>query len=78
MPPEHRFVKGWSKSWFIFEAGKIGPATAEAIKVIMEQKEHVSEYFYSSFNRESKMKTDEQQETEDNHRSNEKYFIEIT
>lgn len=45
MPAEHRFVKGWSKSYFIFEAGKIGPATAEAVKSIMEQKDHVQQGF---------------------------------
>ena len=45
MPAEHRFVKGWSKSYFIFEAGKIGPATAEAVKVIMEKKDHVQQGF---------------------------------
>jgi transposase len=45
MPAEHRFVKGWSKSYFIFEAGKVGPATAEAVKVIMEKKDHVQQGF---------------------------------
>ena len=43
MPPEHTFVKGWSKSYFIFEAGKIGAATAEAVKQIMEFKEHAQQ-----------------------------------
>ncbi len=43
MPPEHKFVKGWSKSYFIFEAGKIGAATAEAVKQIMEMKEHAQQ-----------------------------------
>lgn len=43
MPPEHRFVRGWSKSYFIFEAGKIGAATAEAVKQIMEFKEHAQQ-----------------------------------
>ena len=45
MPKEHRFVKGWSKSWFIFEAGKTGSGTAEAVKTIMEQKEHAQQGF---------------------------------
>ena len=43
MPPAHKFVKGWSKSYFIFEAGKIGAATAEAVKQIMEFKEHAQQ-----------------------------------
>lgn len=45
MPQGHRFVKGWSKSWFVFEAGKTGPATAEAVKIIIEQKTHVQQGF---------------------------------
>lgn len=45
MPAEHRFVKGWSKSYFIFEAGKTGQATAEAVKIIMENKDHVQQGF---------------------------------
>lgn len=45
MPPEHQFVRGWSKKYFIFEAGKIGPATAEAIKIIMTRQEHVQQGF---------------------------------
>jgi hypothetical protein len=43
MPPEHKFVRGWSKSYFIFEAGKIGASTAEAVKQIMEFKEHAQQ-----------------------------------
>jgi len=45
MPAEHRFVKGWSKAWFISEAGKIGPASAEAVKITMEKQEHVQQGF---------------------------------
>jgi len=48
MPKEHRFVRGWSKGWFIFEAGKTGPGTAEAVKTIMEQKEHIQQGFNAS------------------------------
>ena len=45
MPPEHQFVKGWSKSWFIFEAGKIGSHTTEAIEIVMERQKHVQQGF---------------------------------
>ena len=45
MPPEHAFVKGWSKQYFITEAKKIGPATAEAVKVIMNRQEHAQQGF---------------------------------
>lgn len=43
MPPQQQFVKGWSARWFIFEAGKVGPATAEAVKQIMRSREHVEQ-----------------------------------
>ena len=45
MPPNHAFVKGWSQQWFIFKAGEIGPATAEAVKQIMAAREHVQQGF---------------------------------
>jgi len=45
MPPEHAFVKGWSKQYFITEAEKIGTATAEAVKVIMKRQEHAQQGF---------------------------------
>lgn len=43
MPPEHRFVRGWSKVWFLSEATKIGPSTAEAIQITMERQKHVEQ-----------------------------------
>ena len=45
MPPEHAFVKGWSKQYFTTEAEKIGTATAEAVKVIMKRQEHAQQGF---------------------------------
>jgi transposase len=45
MPPEHAFVKGWSKDYFIGEAGKVGAAAAESVKLIMERQEHVQQGF---------------------------------
>jgi len=45
MPPNHAFVKGWSKEWFIAKATEIGPATAEAVAHIMSAREHVQQGF---------------------------------
>lgn len=45
MPPNHAFVKGWSKEWFIAQAAQIGPATADAIAAIMGDREHVQQGF---------------------------------
>lgn len=45
MPPEHAYVKGWSSRYFIFEAGKIGSATAEAVKITMSRQEHAQQGF---------------------------------
>lgn len=45
MPPNHAFVKGWSKEWFIAKASEIGPATAEAASQIMSAREHVQQGF---------------------------------
>lgn len=45
MPPNHAFVKGWSQNWFIFKAGEIGPATAEAVKQIMAARQHAQQGF---------------------------------
>ncbi len=45
MPPNHAFVKGWSKEWFIAKASEIGPATADAIVQIMNAREHVQQGF---------------------------------
>jgi transposase len=45
MPPNHAFVKGWSKEWFIAKAAEIGPATIDAIAKIMTNREHVQQGF---------------------------------
>lgn len=45
MPPNHAFVKGWSKEWFIVKASEIGPATAEAASQIMNAREHAQQGF---------------------------------
>jgi transposase len=45
MPPNHAFVKGWSKEWFIAKASEIGPATAEATSQIMNRREHAQQGF---------------------------------
>ncbi len=45
MPPNHAFVKGWSKEWFIAKAGEIGPATIDAVAKIMNSREHVQQGF---------------------------------
>jgi transposase len=49
MPSNHAFVKGWSQQWFIFKAGEIGPATAEAVKQIMAAREHVQQGYNAAF-----------------------------
>jgi transposase len=48
MPPNHRFVKGWSKEWFIHKAEAIGKNTTEAVKVIMERRNHPQQGFNSA------------------------------
>jgi transposase len=45
MPPNHAFVKGWSKEWFIAKAAEIGPATIDAVAKIMMSREHVQQGF---------------------------------
>jgi transposase len=40
MPPNHQAVRGWSASGFILRAGTIGPATSEAVKIIIERQRH--------------------------------------
>lgn len=45
MPPNHAFVKGWSKEWFVAKASEIGPATAEAVVQIMNARKHVQQGF---------------------------------
>jgi hypothetical protein len=45
MPPNHAFVHGWSKEWFIAKAAEIGPATVDAAMQIMAAREHVQQGF---------------------------------
>ncbi len=45
MPPNHAFVKGWSKEWFIAKAAEIGSATIDAVAKIMMSREHVQQGF---------------------------------
>lgn len=45
MPESHRFVKGWSKEWFLSKAAEIGSSTKEAIDIIMKRTEHVQQGF---------------------------------
>jgi transposase len=45
MPPNHAFVKGWSKEWFMAQAMIVGPATADAVAHIMKAREHVQQGF---------------------------------
>jgi transposase len=48
MPPNHRFVRGWSKEWFLEKAGQIGSHTQETVKRIMERQRHPQQGFNSS------------------------------
>ena len=48
MPPQHKFVKGWSAPWFIAQAHKIGEATAELICRILDGKRHPEQGFRSA------------------------------
>lgn len=45
MPPNHAFVKGWSKEWFMAQATAVGPSTLEAVCTIMSAREHVQQGF---------------------------------
>jgi transposase len=45
MPPEHAWVHGWSKEYFIGEGGKHGPFTARAIEATMKRQQHVQQGF---------------------------------
>lgn len=48
MPPNHRFVKGWSKEWFLQKAGQIGNHTAQAVEIIMDRQKHPQQGFNSA------------------------------
>jgi transposase len=45
MPPNHRFVKGWSAEWFLYQAGQIGDTCKEIVRQIMKSKDHVQQGF---------------------------------
>jgi transposase len=45
MPPEHTFVRGWSKEYFIKEGAKVGAATARAVEATMKRQQHVQQGF---------------------------------
>jgi transposase len=45
MPDNHKFVKGWSAAWFIDQAHKIGPVTAELVTKVMQNRKHPEQGF---------------------------------
>jgi len=45
MPPQHKFVKGWSAPWFIAQAQKIGEATAQLVSGVLDSKRHPEQGF---------------------------------
>ena len=45
MPPEHKFVRGWSAPWFIAQAHKIGESTAFLVSQILDSKRHPEQGF---------------------------------
>jgi transposase len=45
MPPNHLYVKGWSRGYFLSKAYEIGDATAQAIDRVMKEKQHVQQGF---------------------------------
>lgn len=45
MPHNHKFVKGWSPAWFIAQAEKIGPALAELVGRVMDNRKHPEQGF---------------------------------
>lgn len=40
MPPNHKFVKGWSPGYFLNRAVQIGPYMVHAVKVVLNRKKH--------------------------------------
>jgi transposase len=47
MPPNHRFVRGWSVEWFISRAEQIGVSTAAISTAIMKRHRHPQQGFNS-------------------------------
>ena len=47
MPPNHRFVRGWSQQWFIDRAAQIGIGVAEVARLIMKRRRHPQQGFNS-------------------------------
>jgi len=47
MPPNHRFVKGWSPEYFIGKGSLIGPQTTEVFRQIFARYKHPEQAFKS-------------------------------
>lgn len=47
MPAHHKFVRGWSREWFLERAGHIGPETTTAAETIMKRRRHPQQGFNS-------------------------------
>jgi transposase len=45
MPPNHLYVKGWSRGYFLSKAYEIGEATAGAVDRVMQDRQHVQQGF---------------------------------
>jgi transposase len=48
MPPNHRYVKGWSQEFFIHQAQAIGPAVTEVITATMRRQKHPEQGYRSA------------------------------
>jgi len=47
MPPNHRFVRGWSAEWFIGKAQQVGASTEALAAAIMKRRRHPQQGFNS-------------------------------
>lgn len=45
MPPNHRYIKGWSTEWFLSKAEGVGECCKEVVEQIMLNKDHVQQGF---------------------------------
>jgi transposase len=48
MPENHRYVKGWSVSYFVSKAGEIGENTSNLVKSLMERLKHPEQGYRSA------------------------------
>ena len=48
MPPNHRYVKGWSQEFFIHRAQTIGPHVTEAVTMVMQRQKHPEQGYRSA------------------------------